>query len=327
MHHRNLIFCLVGFVFSGNALRLFAGADSDSSSPLTGSRQVLSLDDDDDKPKSGGTSASNPSAERYFFGLLDDRSRYGKDFFHDPLLGPEFDAEKQLELDYTHGERRGFQDDEIDAGFQWNLVGKLTVSGEFGWESQHQDGSSAGGDGDDAGRASARGFDNVDLAIYHPLLQFVSVDGIIDYTAVGRLDVSLPTHTAVSGTDVQLAPYLGHLLRIGQHLSIEAWTGVLFPITPHPTDELIYGASFGYMLSHDQFPGVESITPIIELDGQAPFSGRSQDVLFGVAGFQMEFESVRGLSPVIEIGYQFPIDQGARDQLRWGVTTQLFFQF
>jgi hypothetical protein len=110
------------------------------------------LDDDDDKddhkPMLTTTAATNPESTRYFFGLLDSRSSYGNDFFHDPLIGPEFDSERQIEVDYAHTEASGLQGNEVDGGFQWNLIGELTVAAEFGYDWEHQI-NNHGGDGDD----------------------------------------------------------------------------------------------------------------------------------------------------------------------------------
>ena len=340
MSIRQFTIALAGLVIASNASRLFAGAATrpsfapgapEPSSDLSTTKRVFLLDDDDDdeKQKLVGVPTSNQTSNRYFFNLLDSRSSYGNDFFHDPFIGPEFDSERQIELDYLHGENRGLRDDEVDAEFQWNVIGQLTIAGEFGWDSEHQLNIHGGDDGDDVEQENARGFENVDLAIYHPVFQYVSKDGQFDYTTAARLDVGIPTRTPVSGMDVQLTPYLGHLLRIGDHVSVEAWTGSQFTIAPDQTIQFIYGASFGYEIFHDQLPlpSTEKLTPILELDGQTPLSGNGQDALFGVAGFDIDFKSLGKLQPHIEIGYQFPIDQGARDQLRWGVITQVSFEF
>ncbi len=294
-------------------------------------RRIALLDDDDDDEKRApsASAASNGGSSRYCLGLLDHRSSYGRDFFPDPFLGPEFDAERQLELDYLHSEKRGVRNDEIDAGFQWNIFGQMTIAGEFGWDSEHQINihTGAGGEGDD--NPNSRGFENVDLAIYHPLFQYVSTDDFFDYTAIARLGVGIPTRTAASGTDLQLTPFLGHLLRIGNHISLEAWSGIQFTIAPHQTDQLIYGASLGYQISREQLPlpFIEKLTPIIELDGQSSLSSQGQDALFGVAGADVNFRSLGQFDPHVEIGCQLPIDQGARDELRWGIITEVFVEF
>jgi hypothetical protein len=314
-------------LFAGPATRPSgAAADAPESiaDPFT-DHVVLLLDDDDDKPKPAATSYANQTSGRYFLGLLDHRSSYGQDFFHDPFIGPEFDAEQQLELDYLHGEKRGVRDDEVDAGFQWNVVGQLSVAGEFGWDSEHQ----AGADGDDSDSEGGSGMENVDLAVYHPIFQYVSKDNLIDYTAAARLDVGIPTRTPVSGTDAELTPYLGHLLRVGDHVSLEAWTGAQFTIAPRQTDQFIYGASFGYEILHDQLPlpRTGKLIPIFELDGRTQLTQGGQDALFGVGGFDIDFKSLDEVQPHIEIGCQFPIDAGAREQLHWGIITELLFEF
>jgi hypothetical protein len=307
-----------------NAPRLRAAPTTQADSQSL--QQPLSLDEDqDDRPT---TTTTSPQSTRYFLGLLDSRSSYGHDFFHDPLIGPEFDAEQQIELDYAHAEAAGFRENDIDAGFQWNPIGQLTFAGEFGWDSEHQF-TPDGGDGDDPENENSSGFENVDLAVYHPIFQFVTSDNLLDYSAVVRFDISIPTRTPVSSTDVQLTPFIGHLLRIGQHLSLEAWTGPQFIIAPNQINTLIYGGSFGYIIPHNDFPipFTDQLTPIFELDGQAPFSPSGAESLFGVAGFQLSFKSIDEAQPQIEIGYQFPLDSGARSQLHWGILAQVFLGF
>jgi hypothetical protein len=295
--------------------RLFAAATT----------QPFLLDDDDDvRPTPAAALSPTQSSNRYFFGLLDHRSSYGQDFFPDPFIGPEFDSEQQIELDYLHSENHGTREDEIDAGFEWNVVGQLTIAGEFGWDSEHQPQNIGENEDSDDGPANSSGFENVDLAIYHPLFEYVSNSSQFDYTAVARLDVGIPTRTPVSGTDVQLAPYLAQLLRLGAHASLQAWTGSQFTIGPDQHTQFIYGALLGYELPHGDFPLplTEKITPLLELDGQTPFSGNAQDALFGAAGVDINFKSTGELHPAIEIGFQFPLDQGARDQLQWGVLAE-----
>jgi hypothetical protein len=311
------------------ALKLFVvaivAASYCSRAGATATTQPVWLDDDDANEKLPTTSGES---SRYFLGLLDNRSSYGNDFFHDSFLGPEFDSERQLELDYSHGENDGSRDDEIDAGVQWNVIGQLSAVAEFGWDSESET-TNTGGDGDDAGEHTSSGFENVDLAVYHPIFQFVSKDNFLDYTAVARLDLGIPTRTPQSGTDVQLTPYLGQLLRLGNHVSIEAWVGPQFTIAPDQTTELIYGASFGYVIPHSCFPIplLSKFRPIFELDGQTGLSSDGDKALFGIVGFDAEIAVPGGAQPQIEIGYQFPIDSGAGAQLRWGILAQVFLEF
>ena len=314
------VLALAAIFIAGYCPRVFA-------SPTT-RPAWLDDDDNDDRKPAPATAATIPQSTRYFFGLLDTRSSYGNDFFHDPLVGPDFDSERQIELDYTHSEASGFQGNEVDGAFQWNVIGKLSVAAEFGYDWENQS-NMPGGDGDDPPNQNSQGFENVDLAVYHPFFQYVSQGGGFDYTAVLRLDVGIPTRTPQSGTDVQLTPYLGHLLRVGDHLSLEAWVGPQFTIAPDQTNILLYGASFGYEIFHNQLPVplTSLLTPIFELDGQTPFSSGGQESLLGACGLDVGLPPVGDATTHVEIGYEFPIDKGARDSLRSGVAAQIFLEF
>ena len=330
-------------VFLGQPPRLFAAPPTGpvptaltpaSSGGLADPSKLLLLFDDDDDRDAGARNPATPTPARqegrYLFGLLDYRSSYGNEFFPDPFLGPEFDRETQLEADYLHGAKGGQREDEGDAGVQWNVIGRLTLAGELGYDSEHQPkapGGITGGNDDKA--ANGRGFEDVDLAAYHPIFQAVSRDKNLDYSAVVRLDVGIPTHTAVSGTDVQLTPYLGQLLRIGEHVSVEAWAGSQFTIGPHRADQFIYGSTFGYQITHNQLslPLAQTVTPLLELDGRTPFSNSDPTALFGIAGLNWQFTRKGEFQPRLGIGYEFPLDQGARDQLRWGIVTQVTLDF
>jgi hypothetical protein len=65
---------------------------------------------------------------------------------------------------------------------------------------------------------------------------------------------------------------------------------------------------------------------MFEIDGRSPMSGPGQDALLGVAGFQATYYAI-GESLQFQFGYEFPLDQGGRDELRWGIITQIFVQF
>jgi hypothetical protein len=287
---------------------------------------ALFLDDDDDDDKKPAPAAA-PGSGRYFFGLLDHDSIYGKDFFIDPLIGPDFDADRQVEVDYAHSEKRGVVDEEIDGGFQWNVIGELTIAAEAGWESDHESISGDSNDPDDS--AGGNGAENVDLAVYHPIFQFVTANDFLDYSAVARLDIGIPTRTPVSSDDAQLTPYLGQLLRIGDHVCIEAWTGSQFTLVPHPINQFIYGGLLGYTLTREQLPLplTDRFTPFFEFDGQTPYSASGQEALFGIAGLDYYFKPLGDVQPSIEIGCELPLDQGGRDQTDWGILTQITLDF
>ena len=99
---------------------------------------------------------------------------------------------------------------------------------------------------------------------------------------------------------------------------------------PDQQDALVYGALLGWRIKHEELPAplTESITPMLELDGSRPFTAAGgQDALSGVIGANLEFESIGHVQPALSIGWEFPIDQGARDQFRWGIIAQLFLSF
>ena len=293
------------------------------------SKRLLAVDDDDNPPDPSDRQTAPEPSGRYEFGLLDRRSSYGGDFFPDPFIGPELDRETQWEVDYAHGESPDRRENQADAQVDWNFAEQFTLSVEAGYDSEHALGTHTGGGSDDPEPANARGFENVDVAVYHPVFEAISRGKTLDYTAVLRLDVGVPTYTKVSGTDVQLTPYLGQLLRLGEHVSVEAWTGPQFTLAPHRTNQFLYGTSLGYRITRRQLalPLTQSVTPLFELDGQQPFSRHGANVLIGVAGLNWQFAPFGELHPRVGVGYQFPVDRGGRDQLRWGIVTQLFLDF
>ena len=298
-------------------------------SPGSSSHLPTVDDDDGDLPAPSGQPTTPEPSGRYGFGLLDRRSSYGRDFFPDPFIGPEFDRESQLEFGYAHGEGPTRQENDADAQLEWNFVEQFTLSLEAGYDSEHGLSARVGGESDDLEPANARGFENVDVALFHPIFEAVSRGRMLDYTAALRLDVGIPTHTTVSGTDVQLTPYLGQLLRLGEHVSVEAWTGPQFTLAPRRTNQFLYGTSLGYRLVRRQLalPLTQSVTPLFELDGQQPFSHHGTAALFGVVGFNWQFVAFGEFRPRVGVGYQFPVDRGARDQLRWGIITRVFLDF
>jgi hypothetical protein len=284
--------------------------------------QVRADDDGDDDDKT-------PTEGKYFFGLLDHRSMLNREFFIDSFIGPQLDPGTEFEFDYLHGEKRGVRNDEVDAEFEYNPVGQLTIAGEFGWDSQHGATPLAGVENDIDDRASESGLEDVDLAIYHPVFQYVSKDGNFDYTAEVRIDLGIPTRGSPESRDVIITPYLGHLLRLGDHISIEAWTGTKLPIAPHPADEFTYGACLAYVFPRHSLPlpFTDRIAPQIEIDGLSPMSRATKESLFAVAGFDLSLNKSGNMQPHLALGYEFPIDQGARDQLHWAVLAQLVFDF
>jgi hypothetical protein len=262
-------------------------------------------------------------------GLLDNRSRYGQYWFPEPLRAPEMDVDRELRLDWFHGEKRGFQQDEVNAELEYN-IGLLTLEAEVPYERESE--ASFDPVTGRTQRETTDGLGSVELSARHPVFQYVSGDGFFDYTLVAALEVAVPTRTKIS-KDTELVPQLFQLFRFGEHFSVQTSVGYSILIGPEAggATALEYGVVLGYNLEHEELPipGVLRTIPIFELNGDWGLSREEagHNVLFGTAGARFNFASIGPAQPRIGVGYVFPIDQGARDELRWGVVTSLVFEF
>src|ERR1041385_1243303 len=81
----------------------------------------------------------SPSGDRYFGGLLDHRSRYGQDFFPEPLRAPETDVDRELRFDWLHAEQPGTRINEVTAELEYNFD-LLTMELEVPYETSKVDG-------------------------------------------------------------------------------------------------------------------------------------------------------------------------------------------
>jgi hypothetical protein len=277
----------------------------------------------------GPTPAPAASTRYGPLSLFDRRSSYGQFWFVEPLRGPEMDVDRELRVDYFHGENHGAQSDMVGAELEYNF-NLLTVELEVPYERD------AASSFDSAAhrtiREKSQGIGNIELSARHPFFQHVSTDNVFDYTAVGAFEVALPSNSPIS-KDTEFVPQLFQLLRVGEYLSVEASTGVSFLAGPLEggVNTFEYNLVLGYNLEHEQLPlpAVLRTIPIFELNGERVLSGSDAGVnrLFGTVGFRLNFESIGPAQPRIGIGYVFPIDQGARDEFRWGILTSVVFEF
>ena len=263
---------------------------------------------------------SSSSGSRYgLFGLLDRRSNYGQFWFVEPLRGPEMDVDRELRIDYFHGENRGFQTDTVKAELEYNF-NLLTVE----WELPYQSDRAPTGD--------SQGIGSIELAARHPLFQYVSPDERFDYTLAGAFELAAPSNSPIS-KDTEFVPQLFQLLRVGQHMSVEASAGFSFLAGPREggINTFEYNLVLGYNLEHEQLPlpGILRTIPIFEFNGERVVSGAGTGTnrLFGTAGLRLNLDSIGPAQPRLGLGYIFPIDQGARDEFRWGIVTSIVFEF
>lgn len=277
----------------------------------------------------GQVVTADQSTRHGFLNLLDARSIYGQFWFVEPLRGPEMDVDREFRVDYFHGENHGFQSNEVKAELEYNF-GLLTVELELPYV--HETSSAFDPALHRSVRERSEGIGNIELSARHPVFQYVSPTGFFDYTLVGALEVAVPSGSSIS-KDTEIVPQLFQLLRLGDHLSVEASAGVSTVIGPveRGASAFEYNLVLGYNLERQQLPlpGVLRTIPIFELNGDTALNHdeRGANHLFGTAGFRVNLDSVGALQPRLGLGYVFPIDKGARDQLRWGIISSVVFEF
>jgi hypothetical protein len=276
------------------------------------------------------TAQEAPKDQRYgLFGLLDHRSTYGTFWFVEPLRAPEMDVDRELRIDYFHSEAHGRQLDTVKAELEYN-VGLLTLELAVPYETESVTAFNAMTHRTD--RARSRGTGGIELAARHPVFQYVSNDNSFDYTLAGALEVAIPSGSPIS-KDTEVVPQVFHLLRLGEHLSVEASLGLSMLLGPEAggTNTLEYALVLGYNLEHQDLPlpGILRTIPIFEMQGERALSGMDHGTnrLFGTAGFRLNFKSIGRAQPRIGFGYVFPMDQGARREMSWGIISSLVFEF
>ena len=277
------------------------------------------------------TAPSNVGGDTRYgpFGLLDRRSIYGQFWFVEPLRAPEMDVDRELRVDYFHSETHGSQSNTAKAELEYN-VNLLTVevAPSYDWGNSTSFDSVTGR----TTRQKSQAFGSIELAARHPVFQYVSPDNAFDFSLVGAFELALPTNSPLS-KDTEFVPQLFQLLRVGEHFSVEASTGLSALAGPSDggTNTFEYNLVLGYNLEHEQLrlPGVLRTIPIFELDGERVLNGRATgtDRLFGTVGFRVNLESVGAAQPRIGIGYVIPVDQGGRDEMHWGIIASLVFEF
>jgi hypothetical protein len=270
-----------------------------------------------------------PSSRYGFLNLLDSRSVYGQFWFVEPLRAPEMDVDREVRLDWFHAEGKGSQSDEVKAELEYNF-GLLTVEVEVPYVNNRTSGFDA--ELKKEVRSREEGIDNIELSARHPVFQWVSAGGGFDYTAVAAMEVAIPSGSSFS-KDTELVPQLFQLLRLGEHVSVEAsvgWSVLIGPVA-RGENSLEYNVVLGYNIEREQIklPGVQRVIPIFELNGSTGLNHeeRGENALFGTAGFRVNLNAIGIAQPRLGVGYVFPIDQGARDQMRWGIVTSLVFEF
>jgi hypothetical protein len=282
-----------------------------------------------DEPATPSSSSAASSAAvltdmRYgFFNWLDHRSAYGQGAFPEPFLVDDSDLEvNEARLDWLHTQANHERSDvvtaEIEKGF-----GLLTLEVEVPFEY------------DAATRPSntTKGFDNIDLGARYPIQQFVSDTKFVDSTFGVAMEVGIPTGSPLS-KDTEVVPKIFNDLKLGNHFTLQSIVGLSMLYGSDEDNGLKtfeYGFVFGYTIPREQFslPHVLQFIPVFELIGETELNKEDpgHNSLVGNAGFRVNLKTIGRVQPRLGLGYVFPIDNGAREDMHWGVITSLVFEY
>jgi hypothetical protein len=264
-------------------------------------------------------------------GLFDSRSVYGKGVFPEPFLVNDSDLEvNELRLDWFHQESKGHVNDSAKAEFEKSF-GLMTLDFEVPYERDTFSTFNPASGRTDVSRAEGVG--NIAIGARHPVFQFVSDGETIDNTFGVALELAFPVNSAVS-KHTEIVPKIFNDLRIGEHFTLQTVVGYSFLLGSKPeggAQALEYGVVFGYAIPHQELPlpDVETLIPVFELRGDTLLNqgNAGHNSLVGNLAFRVNLKAIGAVQPRLGVGYVFPIDQGARDDLRWGIITSLVFDF
>jgi hypothetical protein len=273
-----------------------------------------------------------PTTTRYgLFNWLDHNSLYGDGVYPEPFLADDSDEEvNEFRVDWFHTERHGSTSDivtgEIEHGF-----GVVTAEIEVPWERDtSRDIDPVTGI---STRSREEGMGNVDLGLRSPVYQYVSSDGNFDATVGVAFELGIPTNSPVS-KNTELVPKIFNDTIIANHFTIQTILGYSWLLGSGDdggVDTFEYGIDFGYTIDHHTLPVpfVDSIIPMFELSGgtQTNKGEGGRDSLLGLIGTRLNLKAIGRFQPRLGLGYVFPIDQGAREDVHWGIVTSLVFEF
>jgi hypothetical protein len=177
------------------------------------------------------------------------------------------------------------------------------------------------------------GFDNIDLGARYPIYQFVSDRGFVDSTVGAAIEVGVPTHSSLS-KDTEVVPKIFDDLRLGSHFTLQSIVGLSMLYGSNEDNGLKtfeYGLVFGYTIPRKELalPDVLQFIPVFELLGETELNHADpgHNRLAGNAAFRVNLKTIGSVQPRLGVGYVFPIDNGAREEMHWGVITSLVFEY
>jgi hypothetical protein len=274
------------------------------------------------------SAAPNPAptaadSDRYGpFDLFDHRSRYNTNWFPEPLLADEMDADQELRLNYLHTEKRNIQGDEVSGEIEktWGLF-TVEVEVPYSHASETADGVTDNIDG----------IGSIEVAARHPFYQYVSADGGFDLTLGARVEVAIPSGSEIS-KNTEVVGGLYETLALGEHLTLQAsaaYATLFGPGEDSGEQVLEYAGVLGYNIDVNGALALSRVTPVFEVDGQTALNHADSGTtaLTGAAGANLTFQSISWAQPKILLGYVFPLNDAARQDFDWGITTSLVLEY
>jgi hypothetical protein len=281
-------------------------------------------DVDDDQPTTNPSSLTAGDARFGAFDLLDHRSAYYHQGFPEPFRVEDTTVDQELRLDWQHVESRTGITNQSIAEVQ-QPVGIVTFELQTSYAANQTTGTLE----DDP---NPSGFGSIELGARCPVLQFISAGRVMDNTVGLNLEVGVPTNSPIS-KNTEITPGVFDDLLIGQ-FSIQSLIGISSLLGSEPIEgreAIEYGVAFGYAIEHGDFPlpAIDQVTLLFELVGETALSGArpGQDALTATAGIRFEFKSIGPIQPELGLAYFFPIDQGGREELKWGTILSFDFEF
>ena len=267
-------------------------------------------------------------SSRYFFDLLDHRSRLAKGFFPGTFLAANVAAQREIAMTWYHFERGNEQLDLFYNEFKWGLD-QWTVEFQAPYQHEHVSYPDAA-----PGESTSRNIDglaNFAVVMRSPIYQYASRNGNVDYSLVSGLAIDPPSGSAVS-TGTTISPRLMQAIALSDHFSVMTSVGLAFLTGSHQDGQknITWDTVLGYNIYHKDLPlpGIADITPVFEIVGSDPVSGVDVDRQSITAFFGVEInpEPKWGyLTPYIGVGAGPAITSAARRGGDWVLSAYVAF--
>ncbi len=282
----------------------------------------------DSPVRSFDAGAGGSQSTRYFFGLLDHRSKLAKGFFPGTFLAANVAAQREVAMTWYHFETGHQQLDLFYNEFKWGMD-QWTVELQAPYQHEHVSFPDAA-----PGEPTSRNFDgmaNFAIIMRAPIYQYVSKHDSIDYSLVPGLEIDPPSGSTVS-TGTVISPRIMQAIGLGNHLSIMTSLGMSFLTGPHQGGEkdLTWDTVPGYNIYHRNLPipGISDITPVFEIVGSDPLSGSNvgQQSISTIFGLEINPEPKWGyLTPYLGIGAGPALTSAARHSGDWVLSAYVAF--